>query len=654
MLQLASGRIQRDRVGDNGHPGIRAALLSAAVGVAYFLAGWLGLVLLTDPEKVAVFWPAAGIATGTLIALGPSVRLLVTLAVAASSLAASLMADRAVLSGAVFALCNAGEPLLAAWLIARWFGPNFNLDTLSRVIGLFAAGVVSAAGAAGAAALAMTQLGPGTGSLLNTWKEWFLSDSLGIVIIAPLLIGLTRSVHNPPKPAELLEGMAALTVLAVTSAICFGAPTDYWVTVLPLALLLPLLLWTAARCRPVFVAAAVFVVASCVVLTLTFDVGRLGDASILLQNRVHAAQAALFAISICALALGALCAERREREAALSEREAQLALSEKTALVGTYVFDLKTGEVEISAGYAAIYGLAEDLEGYNREEWRNRVHPDDVPLLDTRRTRAFAERQREHTSEYRIIRPDGEMRWIESRAFISYDRDGRAERMVGVNIDVTDRKQAERNQDMLIAELDHRVKNVLATIAVITRNTNSKDRSALEFTNSLESRIQSMAEAHALLSRSRWQGVRLADLIGRELAPYAMGENTAVGGPDVDLTPAVTQVMAMVLHELATNAAKYGAFSTPCGRVLVDWSWLSNGKRSAKLKLEWREIGGPEIAGLTQLGYGTSVIRDLIPYELGGTVDYELAADGVRCAIILDMQSSQHFELPSMLSSRPN
>jgi PAS domain S-box-containing protein len=365
----------------------------------------------------------------------------------------------------------------------------------------------------------------------------------------------------------------------------------------------------------------------------------LGNANVPLDDRVHAAQAALFAIAVCALALAALVAERRRHEAAVVERDAQLALAGKTALVGSYVIDFNTGRVQISPGYAAIYGLPEGTLGYTRDEWRRRVVPDDLVRVDANREQAFAERRPEHKAEFRIVRPDGELRWIESRAFVSYDSDGRVTRMVGVSIDVTDRKRAEEHQGVLVAELDHRVKNVLANVAAVANFTSERDRSIGDFLDTFHRRIQSMAAAHALLSRTRWLGVGLADLVDQELEAYATAGNTSVVGPDIQLTADATQAMAMVLHELATNAAKYGALSTPRGRVSVRWHRPSNGGPPGRLRLEWHEDGGPAVTTPVSSSYGTSVIRDLVPYELGGTVDLDFAVGGVRCAIEIPVQS---------------
>jgi two-component sensor histidine kinase len=154
-----------------------------------------------------------------------------------------------------------------------------------------------------------------------------------------------------------------------------------------------------------------------------------------------------------------------------------------------------------------------------------------------------------------------------------------------------------------------------------------------EFVRALDGRIQSMAAAHALLSESRWHGVGLTDLVRHQLAPYATAGNAAVSGPDVMLSAAETQALAMVIHELVTNAAKYGALSTPNGSVSLDWDNMPGADGAARLLMTWHETGGPPVVAPSRSGYGTSLIRDLIPHELGGKVELELATAGVSCRI---------------------
>jgi two-component sensor histidine kinase len=259
-----------------------------------------------------------------------------------------------------------------------------------------------------------------------------------------------------------------------------------------------------------------------------------------------------------------------------------------------------------------------------------RVRPVDLEGKLAVQQRAFGERRREYYGEYRIDR-DGEVRWIESRGFISYNSDGSPQRIIGVNIDITERKRAEEHQRVLVAELDHRVKNVLATVSAIANQTLETSNSMPHFVAALDGRIQSMAAAHELLSTRQWRGMSMAELVRREFAAYARNDNTKIDGPEVMLSAEAGQAMGMVLHELVTNAAKHGALSTPSGRVSVRWYRKLNG--SAQLILVWQETGGPRVETPKKTGYGTGVIRDLVPYEFGGTVDFSFAPEGVRCRL---------------------
>jgi two-component sensor histidine kinase len=184
-----------------------------------------------------------------------------------------------------------------------------------------------------------------------------------------------------------------------------------------------------------------------------------------------------------------------------------------------------------------------------------------------------------------------------------------------------------------MAELDHRVKNVLARVAMVAKSTRQGSGSIDEFVGRLNERIQALAVAHSVLRQSRWYGAALTDLMQQQLAPYTTDENTTTSGSDVMLTAEATQALAMVLHELVTNAAKHGALSSAEGRVSIHWDRHSHGDAPASLTIEWRELGGPAIVGPIQPGYGTNLIRGLIPHELGGKADLVFGADGAYCRI---------------------
>jgi PAS domain S-box-containing protein len=325
--------------------------------------------------------------------------------------------------------------------------------------------------------------------------------------------------------------------------------------------------------------------------------------------------------------------ERKHAELTLAERDAQLALAAKAARVGWYANNLGTGLITVSESYAAIHGLPEGTTQTTLSHWRTRVHPDDLSQFDKLKQWTFDSRSHDYRFDYRIIRTDGRVRWIESRGFVSYDNDGQPQHVVGVNIDITERKEHESQKNTLISELDHRVKNVLAIVSTVASRTQQTSSSMAEFVVALDGRIKSMATTHELLSHRRWQGIPLAELVRHELAPYATASNTRIDGPDVMLSAEAGQTLAMVLHELATNAAKFGAISVKSGRVCVRWSFRRNGHAESWLCIQWEESGGPRVEPPTRSGFGTSVVRELIPYELGGRVDLMHPAEGIRARL---------------------
>jgi len=321
--------------------------------------------------------------------------------------------------------------------------------------------------------------------------------------------------------------------------------------------------------------------------------------------------------------------DRKRAEQALAESSAQLELASRIARVGSFTADITKGRVRLSPGCAALYGLPEGTVEILRDDAKALVHPEDRVPLEELRNQAIVTRQGELIAQFRIIRADNkDVRWLETRNLISYDESGGVLSIIGVSIDITERKQAEDHKALLVSELDHRVKNTLSCVAAIAEQTRAASNSMDEFLEVLRGRIRSLANTHALLSLNRWRGVDLAELVRSELAPCMRDGNTLIDGPATDVSADSVQTLAIVLHELSTNSAKYGAFSNDTGRVSVCWHWSCDG-----LVLEWCETGGPPVLAPSVPGYGASVICDLIPYELGGTVDYVLAADGVRCKL---------------------
>ena len=624
MLQGVREQVQRQYL-SGATPMWRWVGLTVAVGVIYFLAARLGLLLMTKPG-VAVFWPAAGISSGTLIALGRAARWPVAVGVISANTVANLMGDRTIWSASLFSLCNAGEALFVAWMVERYIGSDFNLGRLRHVLGLLVATIVGTvvSGVGGAVAYKLSH-SPDVSPWI-VWQQWVASDSIGIITVAPLIIGVAAALRAPPPRSELIEGVVALVAVTVTTGmIILLLPSTWWDIDVLVVLLFPLLLWPAARCRPVFASAVIFVVNLMLVSAITFDVGHFNKAINSSSELISGAQVSILGIALVMLVLASLFAERRDNE------------DRMRAIVNTVVDGIITiddkGIVEtLNPAAARVFGYSpEEVVGQNVKmlmpEIYSREHDGYLSNYLTTGHARMSGIGREVAAQHK----DGSI-FPAELAVAEMAVAGRR-MFTGVVRDISERKRADEHQKVLVAELDHRVKNVLARVSAVAMSTRQVSGSTDEFTRSLNGRLESMGTAHSLLSHSGWQDVDLRDLVRSQLAPYATNTNVVIGGAEVTLNAAATQAISMVLHELATNAAKYGALSIPGGQVLVNWDFKTNEAATSMLKIEWRESGGPPVATSIHSSYGTNLIRDLIPHELGGNVDLAFAPNGVNCSI---------------------
>jgi PAS domain S-box-containing protein len=331
--------------------------------------------------------------------------------------------------------------------------------------------------------------------------------------------------------------------------------------------------------------------------------------------------------------------ERVQVEIALRESEqrlrwlASIVESSNDPIVSSSIKRVSTGYERVITTWNSA---AERLFGYTSDEVIGR--PVSILCPPDRRDEQRTIFQRimaaERIENYETVRLRKDGSSVDVSLTISAVKDGEGE-IAGASAiyrDITRRRRAEAHEKTLMAELDHRVKNVLSRVNMVLTSSRNGSSSIDEFTRSVEGRIQSMAAAHSLLSQKGWRGVGLDALVRNQLAPYALDANVAIQGTDVILTPAAIQAMGMVLHELVTNAAKYGAFSVPNGSVVLSWERKPNG-HTANLVFTWRELGGPPTEVGAKSGYGTRLIRGLVPHELGGTVDLEFAPEGVSCRI---------------------
>jgi hypothetical protein len=208
----AHGRLQHSIADNLTQQWVKRIGLAAVVGLGYFLAAAFSVRLVLEPEGVAVFWPAAGLSSGLLIVLGPRARWPVLAGVIVATVATHLIIKDPLWAGFGLGLCNGAEALITAGLIQHYFGADFNISRLRNVIGLFAAAVAgtSVSGIGGAVTYRLLR-GP-TAAILETWQHWFASDAIGIIAVAPLVIGVAAVVRRPSTRSEVIEGMLAIAV----------------------------------------------------------------------------------------------------------------------------------------------------------------------------------------------------------------------------------------------------------------------------------------------------------------------------------------------------------------------------------------------------------------------------------------------------------
>jgi PAS domain S-box-containing protein len=319
--------------------------------------------------------------------------------------------------------------------------------------------------------------------------------------------------------------------------------------------------------------------------------------------------------------------DRKEAELALRESEARLAATYNHALVGI-------AEVDRNGRFMRSNGQFSVITGYSGEELRQRTlfeitHPADIAPDRALFEEQWSGERDSYTLEKRYIRKDGAVIWIELFASIVRGVDG--DRSFGIRIvrDITDRKRTEEHQRLLTTELNHRVKNTLAVVQGLAHQTFKPGVVPDEMIRAFEGRLSALAAAHDLLMRRSWEAAPITVLLADALKPFQGAEQRfGLDGPEILLTASATVNLALGVHELATNAAKYGALSVPEGRVDIDWQ-----AADGEFRLSWRERGGPTVAEPVKRGFGTRLLERALSRDLGGTVQVDFRAEGVTCTI---------------------
>jgi PAS domain S-box-containing protein len=237
--------------------------------------------------------------------------------------------------------------------------------------------------------------------------------------------------------------------------------------------------------------------------------------------------------------------------------------------------------------------------------------------------------QRSYEVDLRLMMPDGKIKWLNGRGEYIRDHAGKAVRSRGLVMDVTARKELEQTRELLLQELEHRIKNTLATVGAITAQTLRGDITASQARKILDGRFCALGTAHELLTRHQWNDMNMGQVVEKALQPHHASGQIAIEGPDCPLSPKRALALTLALHELATNAIKYGALSVADGRVSLCWEC----DEAEKLVFTWRESGGPAVTVPARRGFGSQIIERVLAAEFAGQVSMDYCADGLVCSL---------------------
>jgi PAS domain S-box-containing protein len=311
----------------------------------------------------------------------------------------------------------------------------------------------------------------------------------------------------------------------------------------------------------------------------------------------------------------------------LLEHEQRLAATYEHAAIGIVETDADGKFLRVNEAICAITGR--ERNELMRTTLSQHTYADDVESdLDAYRKQVNGDLNI-YSIEKRITRGDGRRIWISVRSTPVRDSYGRFLYGVRVVQDITERKAAEERQKLLIDELNHRVKNTLATVQSLAAQSSRGAPTAQTFRQSFEGRLIALSKAHDQLTVRHWESADLREIVRAGIAPYQV----VLRGEDVTLRPRAALTLAMVFHELTTNAAKYGALLVPSGRINVHWELQPPSAPHARLSITWQEQGGPPVAPPTRRGFGSKFVEGSVGSELGGRATLDFLPQGLRCTI---------------------
>lgn len=330
--------------------------------------------------------------------------------------------------------------------------------------------------------------------------------------------------------------------------------------------------------------------------------------------------------------------ELRRVEDGLRDNEERLRLAMQTGKIALWDWNILSDRVSWTDSFFAMLRVDKEALEATRAGFFAIVHTEDRRHVQASIERALTD-DAPCELEFRAVRPDGQVVWLFANALVLRDGD-RPIRMVGAMFDITERKQAEAQRDLLVAELSHRVKNTLATVISIAQQSFSKGQSVEEERRSFAARIQALAQTHGRLAEANWSGVSFRTILLDEFAPYWQedGQNLRLCGPDIVLNSKHAVMLGMAFHELVTNAVKHGSLSRAGGLVDISWDLIAGPRE--RLQIRWTESNGPRIAPPTRRGFGRLLLERALASDLRGHVHMDFAEEGLKCVVTIPLREA--------------
>ena len=320
--------------------------------------------------------------------------------------------------------------------------------------------------------------------------------------------------------------------------------------------------------------------------------------------------------------------ERIAARNALADRELELAAAIRAGNLAVFEYDHENNVLHGSPRLSQLYGFPPSHQ-MTIEDVRATYHPDDAERIEARIAADSADPNVRHFDwRLRLRMKDGSDRWVQGLGEYVRGPDGGVRRSRGVAMDVTERVKSELHQRLMIAELNHRVKNSLAVVQSLAHQSFSQDRNREEALGIFEGRLQALASANTILTDQMWEHADLQAIAEAALRPHGDAGRIRIDGPQVSIKPKFAVALSMALHELGTNAVSYGSLSSPTG--LVDLSWTAG---EGRIEVRWKESGGPAVAEPSRRGFGIRMIERALAADVGGKVVLEFPPSGVTCLI---------------------